>query len=474
MAAYDIIIIGAGPAGLSAAQESARMGARTALISEGYVGGMAATDGPVPVRTLAQAARLVREAQQLERYGIASIPPKVDYPRLLERVREVVVEIYEKVSHVEHLEALGVTVYEQVGPASFVDPHTVTAGGINLQGESIIICAGGHSRRLPIPGFEYTVTHSDAWGLKEIPESMIVVGSGGSGVQVASIFNAFGTQVSMFEVAPRILMTEDEDVSAAVKTAFEERGIAVTAGFDGIDGFEKIGSEVRMNYRVNGEERSCDASLAVMAVGWTANAAELNLAAAGVELDRRGYIAVNDYLQTNVPHIYAAGDINGKRMLVSTGSMEGYYAARNAFRGPHLDIAYDLIPAGSFTDPEYAQVGLTEAQAREEHEIAVAMISFADHPRNIIDGRTEGFCKLIADVNSHAILGCHVVGERAVETVQLVAAGMRAGIAVEQLAELPLSFPTYVSIVSWAANDITEQLGIESGALWWLHEPRAA
>jgi pyruvate/2-oxoglutarate dehydrogenase complex dihydrolipoamide dehydrogenase (E3) component len=467
---YDIVIIGAGPAGLNAAEQAGKLGARAALVTAGYAGGMAATDGPVPVRTLAHAARLLREARQLERYGIHAGEPNLDYTRLLERVREVVVEVYEKVSQVNVLERLNVSVYENVGPASFVDAHTVTAGGLTVQGEKIIICAGGHARPLPIPGFEHTVTHSEAWELKEIPESMIVVGSGATGAQVASIFNAFGAKVHMFEIAPRILMTEDEDVSAAVRQAFEERGMEVTAGFEGIDSFEKTSDGVRMTYRVDGRTETADASVAVMSVGWMANAEELNLQAAGVETDRRGFIAVNDYLQTNVPHIFAAGDINGKRMLVSTASLEGYYAARNAVEGPHLNVYYNLIPVGSFTDPEYAQVGMTEAQAREEHDVLVATVRFEDYPRSLIDGRPEGFCKLIADENSHAILGCHVVGEHAVETVQLVAAGMQAGIAVEQLAELPLSFPTYVAIVGWAAYEIVEQMGLETGFPWWLRQ----
>ncbi|MFN2143099.1 MAG: dihydrolipoyl dehydrogenase family protein [Candidatus Promineifilaceae bacterium] len=468
----DLIIIGAGPAGMNAAQQAGKLGARTALITKGYVGGMAATDGPVPVRTLAHAARLVREAQHLERYGIASIEPKVDYPKLLERVREVVVEVYEKVSLIDQLEALNVAVYENVGSARFVDAHTVSAGGLILQGKNIIICAGGHSRPLPIPGFEHTVTHSDAWALTEIPESMIVVGSGATGAQVASIFNTFGTEVTMFEIAPRILMTEDEDVSRVVKNAFLGHGMEIVEGFEAIDSFEKTDRGVRMTYRHQGETWTKEASLVVMSVGWMANAQELNLQAAGVELDPRGFIAVNEYLQTNVPHIYAAGDINGKRMLVSTSSNEGYYAATHALEGPKYPLHYDLIPMGSFTDPEYAQIGLTEANARQQHDIVVATVDFADYPRNIIDGRPEGFCKMIADKNTHQILGCHVVGERAVETVQLVAAGMKAGLTVEQLAELPLSFPTYVAIVSWAAYEIVEQLGLDAGVPRWLRCPK--
>ncbi|MFL7839642.1 MAG: dihydrolipoyl dehydrogenase family protein [Candidatus Promineifilaceae bacterium] len=470
---YDIIIIGAGPAGLNAAQQAAKLGAKTALITKGYVGGMAATDGPVPVRALAYAARLVREAQQLEQYGISSTPPKVDYPKLMERVREIVVEVYEKVSQVEELEALNIAVYENAGAAHFMDSHTVAAHGVILRGEKIIICAGGHSRPLPIPGFELTYTHSEAWALDDIPKSMIVVGSGATGAQVASIFNAFGTKVSMFEVAPRILMTEDEDVSQVVKAAFQRQGIEVTEGMQGIDSFEKTVDSIRMTYRHEGQSKSCDADLAVMSVGWMANAQELNLQAAGVELDKRGFIATNEYMQTNVPHIFAAGDINGKMMLVSTGSMEGYYAATNAIEGPHYPLEYDLIPMGSFTDPEYAQIGLTEAKARQDHDIAVSTVQFSDYPRSIIDGRPEGFCKMIADRDTHKILGCHVVGERAVETVQLVAAGMKVGLTVEQLAEMPLSFPTYVAIVSWAAYEIVEQLGLDPGIPRWLRCPTA-
>jgi dihydrolipoamide dehydrogenase len=468
---YDVIIIGAGPAGMNAAQQAGKLGAKTALITKGYVGGMATTDGPVPVRTLAHAARLVREAQQLARYGITSVQPQVTYSKLLERVREVVVEVYDKVSHVDELQALDVAVYENVGAAQFVDPHTVSADGVQLKGKSIIICAGGHSRPLPIPGFELTVTHSDAWSLSEIPKSMIVVGSGATGAQVASIFNAFGTKVSMFEIAPRILMTEDEEVSKVVKDAFLGHGMKITEGFDGIDAFEKTENGVRMIYRHQGETLACEAELAVMSVGWMANAEELNLKAAGVELDARGFIAVNAYLQTNVPHIYAAGDINGKMMLVSTSSNEGYYAAINALGGTRYPLRYDLIPMGSFTDPEYAQIGLTEKKARESYDIVSATVHFEDYPRSIIDGRPVGFCKMIADRETHKILGCHVVGERAVETVQLVAAGMKAGLTVEQLAELPLSFPTYVAIVSWAAYEIVEQLGLEPGVPRWLRHP---
>jgi dihydrolipoamide dehydrogenase len=468
---YDVIVLGAGPAGIAAAERAADLGAKTALVTRDFVGGMAAHDGPIPVRTLAHAARLVREAQQLAQYGIESVPPKVNYPKLLARIRDVIYEFHQQVDLIGELETAGVTIVAQAGTAHFLDAYTIeTADGRQLRGQHLIICTGGHARKLPIPGFELTVTHSDAWGLKGIPDSMVVVGSGATGAQVASIFNAFGTKVTLLEAAPRILMTEDVEVATAVKAAYQANGVQVIEGLAGLDAIEQSEHGLRVHYRLAGQPYHLEAALVVMAIGWLANAEGLNLQAAGVATDARGYIAVNEYMQTNVPHIFAAGDVNGRHMLVPTSSQQGYYAASNALNGPHYPLPRPLIPFGSFTNPEYAQVGLTEAAARLEHEVVVGKINFDRFPRSIIDGRTTGFCKLVADRETLQILGCHLVGERAVETVQLVAAGMKAGLTVAELAELPLSFPTYVEIVGWAAYDILQQVGLDRrGGQWVAH-----
>ena len=224
----DVVIIGAGPAGMFAARRAAELGAKTTLTTRDQFGGMAATDGPVPVRALAHAARLIREARQLGQYGIAVSEPMLEYPRLLARVREVVNDVRTHSLRREYVDRLGVTIYEKVGTVRFVDPHTIeTESGLRLQADKIILCAGGTSRRLSVPGFELTATHSDAWGLTAVPPSMLVIGGGATGVQVASIFNAFGSRVQLFQAAPRILPTEDDDVSAAVAAAFRESGIIV-------------------------------------------------------------------------------------------------------------------------------------------------------------------------------------------------------------------------------------------------------
>ena len=440
----EIIVIGAGPAGVAAAVRAADLGARTTLVTRGEFGGMAANDGPVPVRTLAHAARLIREARQLSQYGISVSEPRLDFQRLLARAKEIVSDVRAHSAFREELDLAGVTIHERAGTARFVDPHTVEGEhGLRLHADKIILCAGGLSRRLAVPGFELTGTHSDAWRLTAVPPSILIVGAGATGVQVASIFNAFGSQVQLFEAGPRILPTEDEDVSAAVAAAFRAAGIRVRESFGVVESFDKTPNGVRMNFSKNGKHESAEAALAVTAVGWVADAAGLNLAKANVETDTRGYVQVDSYLRTSAPHIFAAGDITGRLMLVPQALQDGHVAATNAVRGATMTLAHQVSPTGSFTDPEYAQVGLNEAKARETHDVLVSLVQFASATRTIIDGRTIGFCKLIVDRPTRAILGCHVVGERAVEIAQVVSIVIAAGMRVDELARVPLSFPTY-------------------------------
>jgi pyruvate/2-oxoglutarate dehydrogenase complex dihydrolipoamide dehydrogenase (E3) component len=457
----DIIVIGAGPAGVVAALRAADLGARTALVTRDEFGGMAANDGPVPVRTLAHAARLMREARQLGQYGIAVSEPVLDYSRLLARVREVVRDVRAHSTWREQIDALGVSVYERAGVARFVDPHTIeTTIGLQLRAEKFILCTGGISRRLEVPGFEFTNTHSDAWSLTSVPASMLVIGGGATGAQVASVFNAFGSRVQLFHRGPRILPTEDEDISAAVASAFRDGGIDVREKFGEIESFAKTTSGVRMNYQKDGDRYSAEASLAVVAVGWQANTAELNLAATGAKIDARGFVRVDPYLQTTAPHIFAAGDVTGRLLLVPPAIQDGFVAATNAVRGPTMALDETVNPIGSFTDPEYAQVGLTELQARAAHDVMTSTIHFDATTRTIIDGRPFGFCKLIVDRATRKLLGCHVIGERAVEITQVAAIVITAGMRIDELAHVPLSFPTYAGILGRVAASVTRQLNL--------------
>lgn len=457
----DVIVIGAGPAGLVAALRAGDLGTRTTLMTSGEFGGMASNDGTVPVRTLAHAARLIREARQLGQYGISSAPPTLDYPRLLERVREVVEDVRRHAAFRSQLETAGVAIRERTGRAHFVDAHTIeTESGLQLRADKILLCAGGVSRRLPVPGFEFTATHSDAWSLNAFPESMLVVGGGATGAQVASIFNAFGSRIQWFEAGPRVLRTEDEDVSEAVASAFSSAGIVVRENFGTIERFEKTSNGVRMVFTKNGKRDSAEAAVVVVAVGWVADAAGLRLSNAGIALDSRGFVQVDDYLRTSSPHIFAAGDITGRLMLVPEAIQDGFVAATNAVLGTKETRQRTVSPIGSFTDPEYAQVGLTEARARGTHKALVVKINFDSTTRTIIDGQTSGFCKLIVDRETRGILGCHVVGERAVEIAQVASIVIASGMRVDDLARVPLSFPTYAGVLGRLAASATRQLNL--------------
>ena len=288
---------------------------------------------------------------------------------------------------------------------------------------------------------------------------MLVVGAGATGVQVASIFNAFGSDVRLFEAGPRILASEDADVAAAVGAALRANGITVFEAAGTITRFAASPQGVRMTYTTEDGAQSITTDVPVVAIGWSANTAELNLPAAGVETDRRGYVVVDAAQRTSAPHIFAAGDITGRAMLVHEAVREAHTAAANAVLDSREPLPEHVNPVGSFTDPEYASVGLTEASARERHDVLVVKIDFDTLPRPIIDGRPYGFCKLIVDRASHAILGCHIVGERAVELTQLAATAISARMSVVELAQVPFSFPTYANAVGRAAITAAIELG---------------
>jgi dihydrolipoamide dehydrogenase len=223
-----------------------------------------------------------------------------------------------------------------------------------------------------------------------------------------------------------------------------------------------------MNFSKDGKRDSVEATLAVVAVGWAADTGGLRLAAAGVEVDQRGFVKVDQYLRTTASHIFAAGDITGRLMLVPEAIQDGFVAASNALQSTMMPVGVRVSPAGSFTEPEYASVGLTEKKARETHDVLTAIVHFNATTRTIIDGRNFGFCKLVVDRKTAEILGCHVIGERAVDIVQVAAIAVAAGIRVDELARVPLAFPTYAGILVNAATSAALQLGL--ALAWRTHQ----
>jgi pyruvate/2-oxoglutarate dehydrogenase complex dihydrolipoamide dehydrogenase (E3) component len=358
-----------------------------------------------------------------------------------------------------HLRHHGIELADHLGPVQFTDPHTVAAGdGRSWHGDRIVIAVGCRAAPVPVPGGELALTYQDILTLNALPHEVAVIGGADTGCQIASIFADFGADVRIIEAGPRIVPTADASISAALSQAFEARGMKVTTGAR-VQALEPGGGQVTIHFAPGGPVQYAAADAVFAAVGWPANLQDLSLDAAGVDSSPRA-IPVDDYLRTNVGHIFAAGDVNGRTKLVQTARLEGRTAAWNAVRGPSRQMAYEAVPSGSFTDPEYGSVGMTEDQAARDHDSAVGIARYDDLVRPVADGHPDGFCKLIADRHSHAILGAHVLGEYSAETVQVVATAMTAGMSVEQLAEMQFAFPTFTEAVSMAAQKACRAIGI--------------
>jgi pyruvate/2-oxoglutarate dehydrogenase complex dihydrolipoamide dehydrogenase (E3) component len=472
---HDVIVIGGGPAGVTAALRARELGASVALVERGRLGGTCTNDGCVPTRVLAKAARLLRDTEQLAEYGLVGQRPTVDFAQLLTRTQHTVYTLHEKKQLIGHLEQSGVTVYANAA-AHFVDAHTLAlTGDRHIEADKFIVCAGGHARRLSFPGAEFALTHSDVWSLKALPKSIIIVGGAATGSQLASIFAAFGSHVTLLDLAPRLMPLEDEQVSQTICAAFEQRGVQVITGIGGIDRIEQADRALTLHYKQHDQTAQIEAEAIVLAVGWPGNLESLDLAAVNVKTER-GYIVVDDYLRTSTPHIFAAGDVTGRMMLVQSASYDARLAAENAVLGAGQPYKRKIVPHGGFTDPEYGSVGWTEAQARAQEECVVAAVPYSDLDRAVIDDRTQGFGKLIVSKETHRILGAHVVGEQALEIVHLVAAAMSADMWVEQLAELEIAYPTYTAVVGLAARHIVRELGVMPLAAQWraLGQPHLA
>ena len=465
---FDVIVIGGGPAGVTAALRARELGASVALVERDRLGGTCTNDGCVPTRVLARAARLVRESEHFTEYGLQVERPDLDFTKLMSRTQQVVYQIHEKKQLIKHLQESGVQVYESAGQASFLDDRRITLEKTAvlqdsplevLEAEKFILCVGGQARRLNFPGAEFALTHSDVWSLKSLPRSVAIIGAAATGCQLASIFAAFGTGVTLLDITSRILHVEDEAVSQTMHMAFEARGVQVITGINAVERIERLRAGLSLQFTHDGQIKAVEADAVILAVGWPGNLEVLNLPAAGIE--RVGsYIGVNDYLQTTALHIFAAGDVTGRMMLVQSAGYQARVAAENAILGIGQPNRHLIVPHGGFTDPEYASVGLTESQARSEGDCVVASVPYADMDRAVIDGLVEGFCKLIVSVDNHRILGAHVVGEQAVEVIQMVAVGMASGMLIEQLAELEISYPTYTAILGLAARKIVAELGV--------------
>ena len=463
-----LLVVGGGPAGVNAALQARELGAQVTLLEAAQVGGTNLNRGPAPVRTLARAARLARDWSLWSVFGLDGSPPVPNLPAVIANSERVARYAHEKKDMAGHLRRHGIDLVEGTGPVAFADPRTLAAdGGRTWSADRIVLAVGGHAGRLPIPGADLALTYEDIPSLASLPRRAAVVGGADTGCQIASILGNLGSTVSLLEAGPILIPAADASVSEEFGRAFRARNIDVHTDTL-VEALGTDGDAIRIDYRSGPATVHMVADAVFFAVGWPANLSHLALEAAGVHATPR-MIPVDDYLRTNVEHIFAAGDVNGRSMVVQTARMEGRLAATNAILGATRQATYDVVPSASFTDPEYGRVGLTEAQAAQQRDVIVDIAHYDDLLRPVADGHPDGFCKLIVDRQEHTILGAHVLGDYSAEIVQMVAACMVAGLTVDQVAELQLAFPTFTEGVSMAAQKICRTLGIGNFPRVWSY-----
>ncbi|HEY2565337.1 MAG TPA: NAD(P)/FAD-dependent oxidoreductase [Acidimicrobiales bacterium] len=455
----SVLVVGGGPAGVTAAVQARHMDATVTLLEADQVGGTNINRGPAPVRTMARSARLARDWTSWSVFGLEGPPPKPNLQAILANSDRVARYVFEKKHLADQLRRHGINLVEHLGPVRFTDPHTLTSGdGRSWRADHIILAVGGHAGRLPIPGNELALTYSDIRTLKALPAAAAVVGAADTGCQIASILADLGSQVSLFEAGPTVVPHADLSISTELDRAFQRKGIQTHTN-TAVTSLRPLEDRIIVEHATSAVTAETIVDAVFFAVGWPPNTEQLDLDVAGISVERRG-ISADAYLRTEVDHIFAAGDVNGRSMLVQVARLEGRIAAQNALKGPTRQVSYDIVPTASFTDPEYGGVGLTETEAARQHEIVVGLARYDDLLRPVADGHQEGFCKLIADRQQKTILGGHVLGEYSAEIIQVIVACMTAGMNIDQVAELPFAFPTFTEGISMAAQKICSKLGI--------------
>jgi len=464
-----LLVLGAGPAGIAATLQARELGAEVTLLEAEEAGGTALNRGPAPVRTLARAARLMRDTTSWQMFGLEGAPPTPNLQSVLANTARVARYARDKKDLAGHMRHNGVELVERVGTVGFVDPHTVRAGNAaTWSGDKIIVAVGGVPARLPVPGAELALTYDDIRLLTELPGRAVVVGGADTGCQLTSILTDFGVAVELFEAGPTLIPSADMAVAGELQRAFERKGIRVYTRTR-VEELRRQGHKIRVRYSPRvGDPGETDVDAVFFAVGWKPNLAGLALDAAGV-LAPGGAIPVDDCLRTNVEHIFAVGDVNGCSMLVQTARMEGRLAARNAVEGGSRRARYEVVPSASFTDPEYGGVGLTEQAAAATNGFVVGLARYDDLLRPVADGRPDGFCKLIVDRDTRLVVGAHVIGDYSAEIVQMVAACMAGRMPVEHIAELQLAYPTFTEAVTMAAQKACRALGVGGFAEAWSY-----
>jgi pyruvate/2-oxoglutarate dehydrogenase complex dihydrolipoamide dehydrogenase (E3) component len=429
---YDLVVIGGGSGGLNVATAAADVGARVALIEKAQLGGEATLSACVPSKGLVQASRLLRQVRSAGPFGLKVGTVEVDFPAVMTRVRSVVQDLAREGS-AEALRARDIDVY--VGSASFGAYDTIRiVGAKSISGRRFVIATGSRPAIPTIPGLAEAgyLDDSSLWTMSSLPESLIVIGAGPTGVEFAQCFARFGTRVTVLADSPRILPDEDVDAADHVRGCLEADGVEVRLGV----GITKV--ETR-----GGSTGEVAAAQILVATGRVARVEDLNLEVIGVHADPHHGIEVDDLLQTHASRVYAIGDVLLRQQYTHAAWREADVVFQNAVLRRRKRMNYETIPRATFSDPELAAVGISEHRAEtEQPEFRVYRVPFAELDRALIDGRTDGFAKVVATPGGR-ILGATIVGPDASLVIQEFVLAIEKGLGLGAIAAATPIYPTY-------------------------------
>lgn len=430
-----LLIIGAGPGGYETAVEAVKRGMEVTLITEGPLGGTCLNEGCIPTKTFCHYAELIEQNRK------AGLEVNIDFRNIAERKDAVIGQLR------GGIESLLKGVDVVYGKASFKDAHTVTAGGQDYEADRIIIATGSQSAILPIPGADTAMTSREILALREVPSSICVIGGGVIGLEFASLFRSFGSEVTVLEYCKELLPRFDTDIAKRLKQALGKRGIRIEtqAQVTAIDG-----GTVR--YIKKDTECEVQSDAVLMAVGRRANIEGLNLEAAGIEYDRRG-IKVDAGFRTSAADIYAVGDVTGGIMLAHVATYQGLRAL-NDIEGKQDSIRFDVVPAAVFTMPEVAVVGMTEDECKEQGIAIRCLKSFyRANGKAVSMDEAEGYCKVIASAEDGRILGCHIMGAHSSDMIHEVVVMMNMNASLSDVRNIIHAHPTLSEVLQAAIHE---------------------
>ena len=450
---YDLLVLGAGPGGYVAAIRAAQNGLKVGCIERENLGGVCLNWGCIPSKALIKNAELVWLINnRAKEFGFSFDNFVADYTKAIDRSRRVVKRLTGGIGFlfkkygVEHIQGTG----------RLVDANTIEVDGTRYTAKHIIIATGARARTLPgieVDG-EYVQTYREAIVDKRVPKSMVIIGAGAIGMEFGYVMNAYGADVTIVEFLPRLLPLEDEEISKEVEKAYKKQGIKYMTS-------SKVTSVVRegdmLKVTVEPAQGGGDATVleverVLVAVGIQPNTAGIGLETVGIATDERGFIQIDDYMRTNIPHIFAIGDVTGKLPLAHVASHQGIVVA-DYLAGKHVHtLDYTMMPRATYCNPQVASMGLTEQQAREQgYDIKVGKFPFSANGKALGLGEGEGFVKIIADARIGEILGAHMVGPEVTELIAEFTIARELESTPLEIADAVHPHPTLSEVIAEAA-----------------------